>query len=339
VKDFITRMAERALGTAPRVDPQATSRYAPARLPLPELPLPDPIAAAAHDLAPTAPLRKSYDEQPARRPFSRRPNLNRLTDDTVAEGADNLPASPMDRSPEERARVVPPLDLRGGSTAKRSLPPNSVAQQISIDSPMGSTEDREATHHYRPSIPESHFVDASTITATFEASPIRDDAGNPFAESGLFQSQNPIQRNSGNVAVPAKTAALGAEDEPPAVSPVSITAVKDRDIEPEMKVEADSSRPPNGPPEISVADDGQTITAADYLETRAISAASVRPAIGKVNHFIHEREAQDKPSIRVTIGRVEVRTAPPPVVVEPVAPPAPELSLAEFLRQHNERRR
>src|SRR5829696_9100697 len=39
VKDFLTRVAERALGTAPRVDPQATSRYAPARLPLPEAPL------------------------------------------------------------------------------------------------------------------------------------------------------------------------------------------------------------------------------------------------------------------------------------------------------------
>jgi hypothetical protein len=49
----------------------------------------------------------------------------------------------------------------------------------------------------------------------------------------------------------------------------------------------------------------------------------------------------DAPSggvIRVTIGRIEVRAVPPPPQLQPVeaaAPPAPKLSLDEYLRQHN----
>jgi hypothetical protein len=55
----------------------------------------------------------------------------------------------------------------------------------------------------------------------------------------------------------------------------------------------------------------------------------------------HDRLA-DAPSggvIRVTIGRIEVRAVPPPSLqpVEAVAPPAPKLSLDEYLRQHNGR--
>nr|MDQ3744997.1 hypothetical protein [Acidobacteriota bacterium] len=44
--------------------------------------------------------------------------------------------------------------------------------------------------------------------------------------------------------------------------------------------------------------------------------------------------------IRVTIGRIEVHAVtPPPPTPKPYAPPAPKLSLEEYLRQHNGGRR
>ena len=52
-----------------------------------------------------------------------------------------------------------------------------------------------------------------------------------------------------------------------------------------------------------------------------------------------ERGESGPPVIHVTVGRVEVRAVTPPLpAVEPQSPPAPKLSLDEFLRQHNGRR-
>lgn len=52
-----------------------------------------------------------------------------------------------------------------------------------------------------------------------------------------------------------------------------------------------------------------------------------------------EPRAASEKIIRVTIGRIEVHAAPPvPPPVEAPAPPAPQMSLDEFLRQHNGRR-
>src|SRR5258706_12594665 len=57
MNDFLTRVAERALGTAPRITPQAMSIYEPARLPLSELP------AAEVDSAPVSKSRDMHLEQ------------------------------------------------------------------------------------------------------------------------------------------------------------------------------------------------------------------------------------------------------------------------------------
>jgi hypothetical protein len=52
-----------------------------------------------------------------------------------------------------------------------------------------------------------------------------------------------------------------------------------------------------------------------------------------------ERPKSGPPVIHVTVGRVEVRAVTLPLpAVEPQSPPAPKLSLDEFLRQHNGRR-
>jgi hypothetical protein len=74
-------------------------------------------------------------------------------------------------------------------------------------------------------------------------------------------------------------------------------------------------------------------------ETDSFTEVFARKPVSSVPLLQDERVETGPPVIRVTIGRVEVRAVTPPLpAVEPSPPPAPKLSLDEFLRQHNGRR-
>lgn len=68
--------------------------------------------------------------------------------------------------------------------------------------------------------------------------------------------------------------------------------------------------------------------------SQSMLMAAERP-LGSSRSASEPRAATEK-IIRVSIGRIEVHAAqPPPLPVEPPAPPVPKLSLDEFLRQHD----
>lgn len=342
MSDFLTRVAERALGTAPRIDPQSASRYAPARLPLPESPLPDNNTSAADDTAMLTPPRDSYD-RPGTRQVSHPLMVTPVTEDTVANDPDFITALKPEHSPEEPGFEATPIESQSRSITHRTAQAKSGDQRTPLESQTRSmTErDRDTAHTDRALVPEQPSIDASRVTA-FEPATIRDDAGHRGAESSLFENHETNRRTSaGYVSAPKETTSSRGENDPQTAGLVSTPSMNDRDVESKMSIAADSIRSSTAPPAIVVQDDRQPAMASDHHhETRgAISADFVRPATARVDHSSYERAEQSEPSIRVTIGRVEVRTAPPPAVVEPVALPAPKLSLAEFLRQHNERRR
>jgi hypothetical protein len=76
----------------------------------------------------------------------------------------------------------------------------------------------------------------------------------------------------------------------------------------------------------------------DHSEINQSPAMAAERPLRSSRNAPEPRAAAEK-IIRVTIGRIEVHAAqPPPPPVETPAPPAPQLSLDEFLRQHNGRR-
>lgn len=341
MSDFLTRVARRALGTAPRIDPQSASRYEPSRLPLPGPALPEMATAPAPDLAPTASIDSldSFDSRPATHHLSQPPLVTPVTEDTIATDAGHLPALKADGSPTKpRARplqsetraIAPgtkPLELHSESIAQSSRPLESQARSMAQGSP-------DADHSVHALIAERPSIDASP------ASMIRDDDRDAGSESRL----SPIQEATGqtlevHVSVPKETSRFRAEDEQ-AAAVVSHPVTDDREVESKLRVAVEPSPSATAPRASAAADASQPLVTEDHQDARgAISADFVRPAMARIDYSKYERAENTEPMIRVTIGRVEVRSAPPPAVVEPVAPPAPKLSLAEFLRQHNERRR
>ena len=332
MSDFLTRVAERALGTAPRIDPQSASRYAPSRLPLPESPLPEsPLPettrAAASDSASIAPPLDSY-EQPAARQSSRPPGVTPVTADALATDTGHEPAMKSDRSPVGARAAARPLESLSRSVEPERRPLESQSRSIA--------QGQDTKHPDRASTTERPSLDVLPGTAAFEASTIDDDDRSSRSGSGPFSSQQPKRRTStGYVSVPPEIAPPREEDE---LQAVAKAVTKDRDLESKSAVE--SIRSSTARPAVTVGQDRRPTAALDRGDARgAISADSIRPATARVDHSNYQREANSEPTIRVTIGRVEVRSAPPPAVIEPVTPPTPKLSLAEFLRQHNERRR
>ena len=107
-------------------------------------------------------------------------------------------------------------------------------------------------------------------------------------------------------------------------------------------------QPPESPQQISAPEDvvemTETVEDAHADGPPSLSGRVVRPHSILPSHPSGIEQATDPspigPIIRVTIGRVDVRAiAPAPPPPQPPAPPASRLSLDEYLRQHNGRRR
>lgn len=337
MNDFLTRVAEKALGTAPRIDPQSASRFSPSRLPLPELPLPD-ITGAAPDSALLRP-HDSYVDQTARRQSSPRPAVTPVTEETVANAPGYVAALKIDRSPEEPATETGPGESLSKSITDSTPRAKSVVKKNPGDAQTRSIadRDRDAAPLDRGAIPERPDIGTSAVISALEVSMIGDDARHRVSES----FRDPAASN-GYVSAPNKSASLRGADEPQTADLAPAPSMDDRDVESKSSIAVDSFRSSTTtPPSVVLPNDHQPARAFDHhRETRgAVSAEFVRPATARADRSDYERKEESEPSIRVTIGRVEVRAAPPAPVVQPVAPPAPKLSLAEFLRQHNERRR
>jgi hypothetical protein len=344
MSDFLTRVAERALGTAPRIDPQSASRYSPSRLPFPESPLPETTKAAVSDAAPIAPSLDSY-EQPAPRQLSRPPMVMPLTEDAVAtepgpvpalnsDGAPlelQAPARPLEPQSRSNAQGTQPLELQSKSIAQRTQPAETEPGSIAAERWGAEQLDLDP-------IPDRPSVDPWRAIIAAEPSMIADDDRASDFASGPLPGEELSRRSSDGYASKSTEAAQSREENE--ARAVSGPVTKDRNTETKLGVAVESIRTGTAPRDVAVADDRQPAAAVDPRDARgAISADFIRPATARVDNSNYEQEGKGEPTIRVTIGRVEVRSAPPPAVVQPVAPPSPKLSLAEFLRQHNERRR
>ena len=320
MKDFLTRVAERALGTAPRVDPQATSRYAPARLPLPDAPPlletsgrtsrpPRTSRVDRFDVeqdstekvaAPGIEPARGEDINAADRP--RKLDQSRLAQDQPQPVKDSGFAAP-ERIAEVSAVVAAPppepqeIDLsRASSGDVLSVDHRSVAREVSA-----------AEREVQQRSPQSRSPQtAETII----------DESNVIAES-VERSSQPLVEFAAETTVPAK-----------------------QPREPQQTARAAVSTSVEQPAALS---NRAVESAPQPREHQQITRAAVSPSLARppatTDRRAYERSEHRERNIQVRIGRVEVHAPPAPVTpVEPPAPPAPKLSLAEFLREHNRRR-
>jgi hypothetical protein len=346
VKDFITRIAERALGTAPMIDPQATSRYVRAQLPLPQSHLPETVAAnvVSHVLPA---LELNIEPEPAE-------NMIRAGKEIEQEdrAKTNAPHQRQKTEPvlpaEEWITPANEVDSESEFANPESNAPRANAPRSSV--PRGNA----ASDNVSLSLEEPHVIASHPTPSFFEATRVGlvpDESGNAnaFPTSDNFETGPNPSRTGDHHSAPRSSsgqneipAAAGSEvQKRPSESQARVTEeliVTDSNQiaalqESFSKATVDLFAEPPTPPNVSPLPEHRQITPA------AIVAHRVGPPAAISDHHASERPERGERTIQVRIGRLEVRAEPPPVAsVEPVSPPAPKVSLAEFLSQHNRRR-
>jgi hypothetical protein len=284
--DFITRLAERALGVAPVVQPLIPSMFAPEPISHSTgLEWDSETSTSLGDLG--WPRARSVQETlPARDAPTERP-----ADPAMAQQEDQSDDALSSGTPESRPR---PSHLGESASSERGAMTGKEDQQGSPRTtarhPQTSPEIRPATLHRTEPGPKRRGLPLGPPSAEDESDEAVFRPLGTLLDRGQGETLPPVPS-------PGAQASLDAsEDAPPPVAP--------RMIRPQL--------------------DG-------YLE-RGPQEPRVAPA------------ESSAPAIRVTIGRIEVRaiTSPPPMPpAQRTMPtrPGPELSLDDYLKQHNGRQR
>lgn len=322
--DFLQRVSLMARDLPPLVQPLVVSRYAPDAHPhAPELP-PD-----EHNPFESAPEHASHPAaqslSPYRPPLTTEPTVRRAARQTAANNArqENTPTPPS-RASDATTATQPAAT----QSADNSIAPQSTAVTGDVSMPFHEplTPTRTPLNTEALIEPGQKVVTRTTEEAHAHAAPRQ--------EADTFSASESAPPTHVNEASAQARPSSGAETIARSLSGGDAFTP---DTGPEHEFEAPglsaplrSSAPP--PPRsgnersFGQATPGRVITRRDDAQL-----PSTR----------HDRAADAPPGgvIRVTIGRIEVRAVQPTPSqpVEAAAPPAPKLSLDEYLRQHNGR--
>jgi hypothetical protein len=315
VKDFFTRLAERAVGTAPRVDPQVTSRYAPARLPLPESSLPETPSLVVNSPRVSRPPQVALENEPAEKLIA--PSLGAAREESERIKAPDRPRK-FEQPPLQREQATFMKDRDSGSeivpdtAAVVSVSPLRPQSSESRLEPIFSSDDAPSVEH--------KVATVETLTRRIE---IRD----PVERSAPLPEEN-------------LTAPVAKPEVRPRPSQSVAQRVTEKIVERVEHVES-SANPPQefvanetGPTKVS--EPRQLQPTARFEQQPIARGEFTRAVVRPTEPRDYERPERSERKIQVKIGRIEVNAppAPSPVVVPP-PPPTPKLSLAEFLLQHN----
>ncbi len=296
--DFITRLAERALGVAPVVQPVMPSMFAPEPIShSPGLERDSEATTSPGDLdRPRTPLAQETPPAPDA-PTGRPAAMAQQEDQSGVALSSAMPGSPRG-TPESRPG---PSHLSESGSSERGAMTGKEDQrgssQTTARHPQTSPETRPETLHRAEPGPTRHRALSTSQRVLPENSPL----GLPSAED---ESGEAVFR-------PLRTLLDGGQGEtlPPVPSPgaqASLDASED-------------TPPPIAPRMVRPQLDG-------YLERGPQEPRVAAPE-------------SSAPAIRVTIGRIEVRaiTPPPMPPAQRTTParPGPELSLDDYLKQHN----
>jgi hypothetical protein len=336
VKDFITRIAERALGTAPRIVPQATSRYAPAHLPLPQSRWSKRAARLAH--SPNVLSAAGFEIEEA--------SKEEITNTgTIAAQADLVTITPGDpRHPRHTATATIASDkpeplsrlTHRTSTVAANESRVSSEQHLPADDSRPSFVEASATgklsdySSHAGNLKTSEMRQAKDVVTTPAGHDLPSDALKQNAASANDQEKN---KNPAQVALGLRINELIATDSPEIIE--SSETVADRAL---IAVQRPESTNDFTSTEALFPADSE-LTVHPQITREEVPANRVRPVAAISGESVYERPQLSESNIQVRIGRIEVRAEPVPrPAAEPVNPPTPKVSLAEFLSDYNRSR-
>ena len=367
--NFLTRLAERALGVASVVQPLIVSRFAPGPALVGEAPpgleQEEAVESAGEGTQALFEREILKDVSP---PASPPPIL-------VSEGA---PPSVMPNPPQ---RETPDTGLPSGRRIEPNVRELGGTSLSVTPTPHRAVPDTESPpdHHVKPDAGEEDqgpalpaFQDVPSVTTptvSQRPTPETRSASSRRAESGPMEQAEarPSQRRIGPQApetfVPIPRL-VRSEDSP---AGERSTGSFPTALEPPVEEDDGPSLPPEPSPETSKeVSESQRASRPSRPERRQVPEAPPsttspqRPLVPRVlrpniaarrepaRPMPEEQEGalpelpSSPPTVRVTIGRVEVRAILPPTSPPPRIPPArrgPALSLDDYLKQRNEGQR
>lgn len=358
--DFLKRVSQTALGLAPVVQPLVVSRYAQAAH------RPAPEALSPQESLPENPAQQAHESlaenlSPAP-PSSTISIVNRAPEQATAHDARHESA---ELSSQESAITKPAISASTQSTSTQSdgigqsaaMPFNDAASQTraplnrrDLPSPSKSktvSPTKEAQAHSSTSVAESEQSPSHTVHEGSTVVPVVARHDIKTAEA-----RNPSPRRRDAATSPVRTSQdetiFGAAESTPLAleNERSSQAMPVVDVEPTIRRDSSAesfAQSSGAEPRIEALE-----TSAPAMPRRNNSPLLNEPATRRADSQLlapdEDRAASTSTGrvVRVTIGRIEVRAvmpSPPPQPVEAPAPPAPNLSLDEFLRQHNGRMR
>lgn len=336
--DFLTRVSRAALGLTPVVQVLGASRYAPG----PDLYMGEMMIAEEREVDVVGAEATARVERAS-------PDPERTTRARKPYGSDPLPHAPYESDPPAHAPL--PAVRQSEHDAKPAFPVADPAQETQVVSHADALPVAQGR-------PISH-VDAGSPRAEVPlrrtVAPHAPDQPPLLPTDTANTSLIPSHYESGHDAAAFHEPLRLAIDPEPAApaeraramlnaprTRSEVTAIEIMDaLEPAPGVRDTATIPAVASSEVAIADRErrpQTMPLFDVAE-RGISSVSHRAE----RLPLHERpgaEPSSPPVIRVTIGRIDVRAVtPPPPPVEAPGPPAPRLSLDEYLQSHNGRSR
>jgi hypothetical protein len=305
--DFLQRVAQMALGAAPAIAPLVASRYAPdAQGVEPEL--------LQHEV-----MREA-----------RVPVANRTAATTRREADTTVAPHP--------GRNAVAMD-RGDAVAPRIVPPDATDAAVRDAAAVSALAVPHAQRRLTVEQARSHAADHGAHVARREA----DDTARVTAPPAPYDVVEQVAALSATNENGPRLALHPDSRRPPvAIEPHEADAAR-RD-RPDL-AERDPTRPGAPEPAQPVPDAGEdrrarAPAARPAPEWRAPPPPTAASSLARAPATLPHEAEVPHPSVRVTIGRVEVRAVAPPVppLEVPVAP-APRLSLDEYLRQYGGRPR
>lgn len=348
--DFLDRLAERTLGLAPVVQPMLAPRFAPEPDAYPpdlerhvEAPVSPSISKGPQDRlsrgAPRADTGKARRPQGEARtdaeirsdlaPIRRnrpqestdsRPRPHRSAEPNLVQSEADTSSSPGTSTSEKPGATSIPLDqiFLGDGTSASGSPPStsgssSSSYPVSPDIPSMTPENRRSS----PSTaPRSH----QTLDMRHEL--------RPLAESDPTESRDPT-----NVLRPAENISRPAESVPDrtVLPPTDHLAERTSGSEIAPEPVSRASSPGSETPSVTSAPADRDRRAPETV----LSGVSIRPGGGLQERRPASSPEAQPPTVRVNIGRIEVRAVtPPPAPPRQTTPPA-RLSLDDYLKQRS----
>lgn len=334
MSDYLTRLVERSLGLAPRIEPL----IAPINAPSDQVLSQTAATSAAFELdAPAGKIETSQHDTSADRALNATGVETKSQTGTLFPQAPSPPpASQTEARIEKRDDRIHPTELRASAPSLQT-PSASNAEVVGItattapDSPLSPRPTPIVSRATPRNVVQPKIIEHPEPAAAPEKSQlvVRPE----IVQSEIIKSSEPA----------------AAPKEPP-LSPRTTTTAPNRATQMVVPPEIISPLRPAASSLVPALESSATeqslpssaTTAASRRTTKTVvqpaSTSLVAPTVSPL-FPVRQPPSNEPPVIHVTIGRVEVRAIMPPATPKVAPPAAPKLSLEEYLKQRNGRAR